>query len=527
MNKLRVFEAFSGTGMQRMALNRLGIDYVSVGTSEIDIPAINSYAAVHDGLLENETFEYPSKEEMIKYLEDRNIGLDFKTGKVKVPKQLERLKQTYKAAVLSKCFGDISIINPHDLPDMDLFTYSFPCTDLSVAGQMKGMEKGGTRSGLLYECEKVIEAKKPKYLLLENVKNLVGKKFKNQFDEWLDYLSSLGYTNQWQVINAKEFGVPQNRERVFVVSVLGEQSEFNFPKAFGCDKTLRDVLEDSVEEKYYIETERANQLIKKLYENGHLKDDITPCDSTLKNPKGLTISNCIISRYDAGIQNQQSTGVAVCEKILKDNVCIDDTVGYDDVRVYDGHTPTLRAERNGLKVMSTNRLGGLFDTEDRKRQAGAVWDVDSLSPTLDTMQGGYREPCVIDPNIVIGSTQSNAYVKNTKELKINVVGSLEGKHEQSNRVYSEDGICPTIMAGERKLCTGGYVSPKFLHMDKVLNSYRIRKLTPLECWRLMGIDDDDFKKAQQVNSNSQLYKQAGNGIVVDVLYYIFQELFCK
>ena len=166
--KIKVFEAFSGVGAQRMALRNLGIPHEVVGISEIDKYAIQSYEAIH-GETEN--------------------------------------------------FGDISKVNPKDLPDFDLFTYSFPCQDLSVAGKQQGMVKGQTRSGLLYECEKIIEVKRPKYLLLENVKNLVGKKFKLAFEEWLVYLESLGYTNYWQVLNAKHYGVPQNRERVFVVSI--------------------------------------------------------------------------------------------------------------------------------------------------------------------------------------------------------------------------------------------------------------------------------------------------------------------
>ena len=181
---LNVFEAFSGVGAQRMALRNLGIEHEIVGVSEIDIPAINSYAAIHEDLLGNDDFNYPSKEEMIEYLTSKNIGLDVKTGKVKLPTSMDKLQTLYKASVLSKCVGDISIIDPHNLPDMDLFTYSFPCQDLSVAGKKQGMVKGKTRSGLLYECEKIIEVKRPKYLLLENVKNLVGKNFKSQFEEW-------------------------------------------------------------------------------------------------------------------------------------------------------------------------------------------------------------------------------------------------------------------------------------------------------------------------------------------------------
>lgn len=124
--------------------------------------------------------------------------------------------------------------------------------DISVSGKQEGMIRGKTRSGLLYECEKIIEHCRPKYLLLENVKNLVGKKFKPQFDEWLKYLEGLGYTSYWSVLNAKDYGVPQNRGRVFVVSILNDTQGYEFPEPFKLDKCIKDILEDEVDEKYYI-----------------------------------------------------------------------------------------------------------------------------------------------------------------------------------------------------------------------------------------------------------------------------------
>ena len=200
MGKLKVFEAFAGVGAQRMALRNLGIDFEVVGICEIDKFALKSYEAIH-GECNN--------------------------------------------------FGDISKVNPNELPDMDLFTYSFPCQDLSIAGKREGL-KEGTRSGLLYECEKIIEAKKPKYLLLENVKNLVGKQFKNDFDKWLNYLEGLGYKNYWKVLNAKDYEVPQNRERIFVVSILGEHKPYTFPQPMKLNRAIKDILEDTVDEKYLL-----------------------------------------------------------------------------------------------------------------------------------------------------------------------------------------------------------------------------------------------------------------------------------
>ena len=209
-SKLRVFEAFSGIGTQRMALRNLGIEHEVVAIAEIDKYALKSYEAIHG--------ECPN-------------------------------------------LGDISKIDPNTIPDHDLFTYSFPCQDISAAGKGKGFEKGsGTRSGLLWECEKVIRAKKPKYLLMENVKNLVSKKFKPGFEEWLKALEEIGYTNYYSVLNAKDFGIPQNRERVFCVSILGDHEPYIFPEKQELTIRLKDVLDDEVDEKYYLNEERVAQL---------------------------------------------------------------------------------------------------------------------------------------------------------------------------------------------------------------------------------------------------------------------------
>ncbi|WOK52001.1 DNA (cytosine-5-)-methyltransferase [Streptococcus equi subsp. equi] len=261
---LRVFEAFAGIGTQRMALRNLGIPHEVVAIAEIDKFAIKSYEAIH-GPVNN--------------------------------------------------LGDISKINPDTIPDHDLFTYSFPCQDISVAGKQAGLDiDSGTRSGLLWECQKVIVAKKPKYLLMENVKNLVGKKHKPNFDKWLDWLESQGYTNDWQVLNAKDYGVPQNRECVFCVSILGEHKPYIFPEKQELTIRLKDILEDDVDEKYYLTTNKANELLATIVRENDVSERVV-VDSTIKKPKIKNVMNAVIGRYDAGIRNQQSVGGAVIELI--------------------------------------------------------------------------------------------------------------------------------------------------------------------------------------------------------------------
>lgn len=197
-----------------MALRNIGVPYEVVGISEIDKYAIQAYMAVHGE---------------------------------------------------AKNYGDISKIDWAEVPDFDLFTYSFPCTDLSNAGKQAGMEEGsGTRSSLLWECRKAIEAKHPKYLLLENVKALVSEKFLLGYKKWVFYLESQGYTTFAQVLNAKDYGIPQNRERIFVVSIRESDKWYSFPQPIPLKLRLKDMLEDKVDEKYYLPQDKVNQFVQDL-----------------------------------------------------------------------------------------------------------------------------------------------------------------------------------------------------------------------------------------------------------------------
>lgn len=225
MEKIKVFTAFAGYDSQCLALERLKrdypeFDYELVGWSEIDKYAIMAHNAL-----------FPQWSE-------RN-------------------------------YGDISKIEWEQVPDFDLFTYSFPCVDVSNAGRQAGLVEGsGTRSSLLWECCKAIEIKKPKWLVMENVDALVSKKFIGYFHKWTDWLFKQGYTSFSQVLNAKDYGVPQNRKRVFCVSIRDFGSgEFHFPKPIGCKRRLRDVLESGVDERYYLKDE----VVENFFRNNEKK----------------------------------------------------------------------------------------------------------------------------------------------------------------------------------------------------------------------------------------------------------------
>ena len=275
---IRLIELFAGIGSQAMALKRIDANFEHYRVIEFDKYAIRSYNAIH--------------------------GTHFEPI-------------------------DITQINGSDLRIIDidsftyLLTYSFPCQDLSVAGKQKGMAKGsGTRSGLLWEVERLLNEVEnlPQVLLMENVPQVHGKKNIEDFQNWISFLESKGYSNYWQDLNAKNYGVAQNRNRCFMVSILGNYS-FTFPEPIKLQKVMKDYLEDKVEEKYYINNEKAQKLIQKLIDNGTLQNTIPTdgqtdrrtVDGTVNKPKARVIGNCIKARYDAGISNLRSDGICVVE----------------------------------------------------------------------------------------------------------------------------------------------------------------------------------------------------------------------
>lgn len=437
-NTIRIFDAFAGIGALEKALTNINIPHQVVCMSEIDIDAIISYGAIRGRCkYSNINFMYPSISEMQEYLKYRNIGTDFKTKKNSVDKlKTDKLKQCYKTCKEFNNLGDISIINPMDIPDFDLMNFSFSCQDISIAGKQAGLGDN-TRSGLYKYGINIIKHKKPKYIMIENVKGLIQKKFINDFYNIINDIESLGYNcyypqkdNKPVCLNAKNYNIAQNRERIFVICIRQDIDDKTFQFDFGtpCDCNIKYFLEENVDEKYYINTEKANKLIEILLNENKLdtKEVKFPCDSSINEPKIKKISNCITARYDAGIQNQKSIGLAIME----------------------------------------------------------------------------RQP------VIIGSTQKHSAVK-------------------------KDGICSTLTSamgsggGHIPMITSVNAINSDTHKTNILTyNYRIRKLTPKECWRLMGFDDKDIDKCVKAGiSNSQLYKQAGNSIVVNVLESIFTQLF--
>jgi DNA (cytosine-5)-methyltransferase 1 len=267
---------------------------------------------------------------------------------------------------------------------------------------------------------------------MENVKNLVGKNHRADFQDWITRLEELGYANFWQVLNAKDYGIPQNRERVFMISILGG-GNYTFPEKQLPTLRLRDILDDVVDDKYYLNVSYTPKQINKSTDVkviGELDMRGNEQIRRLYDPNGIAPT---LNTMQGGHRQPK--------------IILDDTQGFDGVRLYKDYSPTLRAGRSGLKV----------------------------------------------------------------------VANTNSKHEQSSRVYDPDGLSPTIMSNSHGKTNGGYTAPK------VLEDTHIRKLTPKECWRLMGFTDEQFDKVS-FQSNTQLYKQAGKSIVVPVLEALFKEL---
>lgn len=326
MNKIRLIELFSGIGAQASALDRLGVNYESWITSEWEVNAVASYKAIHKPHDKTDYSKEYSIEEVTNYLVEVGISTDGKNPMTR--QQIERKNEKWRRTVYNNfmAINNIGSIVNADAADLEIYdtesytyllTYSFPCQDLSVAGKGAGMSKGsGTRSGLLWEIERLLNecTELPQILLMENVPQVHGKNNIEDFNKWLEFLESKGYHNYWKDLNAKDYGVAQNRNRCFMISLL-MNVPYHFPEPIPLTKRMKDYLEDEVNEKYYINNEKADALIKKLIVNGELKSNKEPCDLTINDPSTIETANCIKARYDAGISNFKQDGSGVIETV--------------------------------------------------------------------------------------------------------------------------------------------------------------------------------------------------------------------
>lgn len=521
---IRLIELFGGIGSQAKALENLNANFEHYRLIEFDKYPVASYNAIH--------------------------GTNFE------PKDITKIKAE-----------DLGIVETDKYEY--IMTYSFPCQDLSPAGKLRGMTKGsGTRSGLLWEVERLLSECKelPQILLMENVPNVIGKKNISDFQQWQLFLEKLGYKNYVEILNAKDYGIPQNRRRCFMISLLGDYS-YTFPDKQVLHLRLKDMLEPQVDEKYFLSDKMISYISstgtknfknpdckinldvarplttdqgKRAGTTNYISEDLP--DNYNLQPKQILIREATKKGYTEAqdgdgvyinrphqkrgvvqkgmiqtIKTSPDIGVVVnaeIEPVLVGGIGEKKSNGgtqyYQQDRIYDSESIAMAHPANlpggSYKYLiadnlSSIRLGGIFDRDGKTHQAGSVWDKNGLSPTIDTMQGGYRQPLITENKRIHKIVENNDLsdkdppfldIYNQKVIP-NESGTLKAgmDHQQGNIIY---------------------------------NQLRIRKLTPKECYRLMGFSNEDFDKASKFNSNAQLYKQAGNSIVVNVLEAIFKQL---
>ena len=279
---IRLIELFAGIGSQAMALRNIGADFEKYLICEWWVQAVASYKAIHFADDDTDYSAGMAKESLIDTLCKMGISNDGKDPMTReqIQKKPEKwLRDTYNNIRATHNIVNIMAAAGRDLKVVDtdrytyILTYSFPCQDLSVAGKMAGMDKGsGTRSGMLWEVERLLGEieELPQILLMENVPQVMQSRNMHNFKAWQQFLEGKGYKNYAQFLNAKDYGVAQNRQRAFMVSVLGDFS-FEFPEPVPLNKTMADYLEPEVDESFYVDSEKANQLIVDLVESGKLE----------------------------------------------------------------------------------------------------------------------------------------------------------------------------------------------------------------------------------------------------------------
>lgn len=472
----------------------------------------------------------------------------------------------------SKNLGDITKVDETELDDFNMICGGSPCQDFSVAGKQKGSvwtckECGHeynpltvhwnerdkcpncgsenidkTRSSLLVEYLRVVRANKPNFGIYENVKNIVGKQFKDTtFKLFTDELEEYGYNVYWKVLNAKNYGIPQNRERVYLLFIKKDldNGKFKFPEPFDNGLRLKDLLEDEVDDKFYISDEKVERFITNLNDKNSLLYD--PCQ-VKREGKSREYSEYAPTLTSRDYKDPR----LVNENVVRQVGNISDCNGAWDNpqvgRVYDvsgcsptlntcsggGHEPKVitgidKSYNNPKFIETVNCITSREDRgiSNRKSEGTAVLKIGNINPSGNGMNGSVYSEEGLSPTLTTNKGEGNkvAIKQATKQgyIECEVGGVADLSYPDSKtrrgRVQDNGNTCPTVTATETGIC-------------KIESPIRIRKLTPRETFRLMGFSDENFDAAQKAGvSNSQLYKQAGNSIVIDVLYYIYVELY--
>ena len=414
--EIKLITLFSGYDSQALSLRYLGVPFIHHKTCEWAVKSIQALKNLHFAEDNTDYSKDLNKAQLQEYLFSKGISQNYNVPMTR--EQINRLKEDNLRTIYNNIQATHNLVNIQQVKGKDLeiedtdkycyiMTYSFPCQDLSLAGKGKGMSDTSTRSGMLWEVERILtECKElgnlPQVLLMENVPQVHGADNVEDFNKWQLRLEELGYKNYWQDMIATDYGIPQTRNRTFMVSILGDYN-YTFPKPIPLKLKLKDLLEDNVDKKYYIK-------------NGTLR--------------------CFFNQKEKG-----------------------------------------------------------FPRRERFLQALELTNKKQLAGTLTALQGGK-------------ATDNHILVKNTENY---IEWYEKGKLDMDCRAWKEEKIIGALMTTMKK--------------NKILKTdLTIRNLTPKECFRLMGVKDEDFEKVKKNQSDSSLYHLAGDSIVVNVLMAIFKEL---
>ena len=429
---IKLIELFAGYGSQNLALKYLNANYEHYKICEWATKSIQAYNDLH--IQDYNDYSKPfTYEEILNFLYSKGISLDYNSPMAfdQIKRKGEKwCRKTYNDIIATNNLVNIQQVHADDLEIVDtdkyeyILTYSFPCQDLSLAGELKGMEKGsGTRSGMLWEVERILKEcnNLPQILFMENVTQVHSVKNRNNFEQWIKSLEALGYKNYWQDLNSKDYGIPQNRNRTFMVSIIGN-GNYSFPKKEKLELRLKNMLESKVNEKYFL------------------------------SPKMI--------KYIAN-SNEKWTG-------------------------------------NNDKALINKEIASTINTAEGSRRCDASnYICDDLPEEFD---------------LKFGNENLNETLEKNKDIES---GDFIDAY---NKKVRKDGLCGTILTGI------DFRNKHFVAVDEsILKKLRIRKLTPKECFRLMGLKDEDIDKISK-QADSSLYHLAGDSIVVNVLMAIFKEM---
>lgn len=560
---IRLISLFSGYESQKLALDYLDVDVEHYRTCEW---AINSIQALKDLHFTNDNTDYSKGKtyvEIIDFLENVGISADYSnplTRKELQQRGENKLRKIYNNIIATNNMVNIMQVDSEKIGIRDtnkytyLLTYSFPCQDLSLAGKRKGMEvsqaQGGTRSGLLWEVERILKECKelPQILVMENVPQVMNAK---GFDKWRSFLEKLGYKNYYDILNAKDYGIPQNRKRCFMVSIFGDYA-FNFPKKTPLKYRLKNLLETKVDVKYFVSCKMIEGMKKTSFESYKLENKLLDKNS---------IAACILSRFDASPQLIKSEYPILAGELSGSKW---NNTFASQKRVYNptGLSPTITTFAGGnteIKVLvsednlvnseSTICLNSKIDGRQPSVQ-DRIYTVDGLSTAITTgfmpsiaipenTKNGFAEAYEGDGVYISTPHQKRGVVqtgmiqtlKTSPDCGVVVKGNYSPSNHSSARIVDGEELAPTVMGNHGTVTAvltdfGNKAINETLEKDNLtVSDLRLRKLTPKECFRLMGVKDEDFNKVSKSQSNSSLYHLAGDSIVTTCLMAIFGKIF--